>query len=53
MQSISMFRDARIIDMAKEGNTMSGIAQQTGIPFSTVRRAVYEFENIGIIKSTK
>ena len=53
IQSISMFRDARIIDVAKEGNTMSGIAQQTGIPFSTVRRAVYEFENIGIIKSTK
>lgn len=53
MQTISMFRDARIIDVAKEGNTISGIAQQTGIPFSTVRRAVYEFENIGIIKSTK
>lgn len=52
-QSISMFRDARIIDMAKEGNTMSGIAHQTGIPFATVRRAVYAFENIGIIKSAK
>lgn len=53
MKSISMFRDARIIDVAKEGNTMSGIAQQTGIPFPTVRRAVYAFENIGVIKSTK
>jgi len=52
-QSISMFRDARIIDMAKEGNTMSGIAHQTGIPFPTVRRAVYAFEDIGVIKSTK
>lgn len=53
MQSISIFRDAKIIDAAKEGNTMSGIAQQTGIPFPTVRRAVYAFENIGVIKSTK
>lgn len=53
MQSISMFRDARIIDTAKEGNTMSGIAQQTGIPFPTVRRAVYAFENIGVMRSTK
>lgn len=53
MQSISTFRNARIIDVAKEGNTMSGIAQQTGIPFPTVRRTVYAFENIGIIKSTK
>ncbi len=52
-QSISMFRDARIIDMAKEGNTMSGIARQTGIPFPTVRRAVYTFEDIGVIRSTK
>ena len=53
MQSISMFRDARIIDVSKEGNTMSGIAQQTGIPFQTVRRTVYAFEEIGVIKSTK
>lgn len=53
MQSISMFRDARIIDVSKEGNTMSGIAQQTGIPFQTVRRTVYAFEDIGVIKSTK
>ena len=53
IQSISMFRDARIIDGAKEGNTMSGISHQTGIPFPTVRRAVYAFENIGIINSTK
>ena len=52
-QSISMFRDARIIDMAKDGNTISGIARQTGIPFPTVRRTVYAFEDIGIIRSTK
>lgn len=53
MQSIAMFKDARIIDVAKEGNTISGIAHQTGIPFPTVRRTVYAFENIGVIKSTK
>lgn len=53
MQSISMFKDARIIDASKEGNTMSGIAHQTGIPFATVRRTIYAFEDIGIIKSTK
>lgn len=53
IQSISMFRDARIIDVSKEGNTISGIAQQTGIPFQTVRRTVYAFEEIGVIKSTK
>ena len=53
MQSISVFRDARIIDVTKEGNTISGIAQQTGIPFETVRRKVRAFENVGIIKSTK
>ncbi len=52
-QSISMFRDARIIDIAKEGNTISRIAHQTGIPFPTVRRAVYAFEDIGVIRSTK
>lgn len=53
MQSISTFRNARIIDVAKEGNTMSGIAHQTGIPFPTVRRTIYAFENIGVIKSKK
>lgn len=53
MQSISMFKGARIIDASKEGNTMSGIAQQTGIPFTTVSRAVYAFENIGVIKPIK
>jgi len=53
VQSISTCRDARIIDMAKEGNTMSGIARQTGIPFQTVRRIVYAFEDMGVINSTK
>jgi hypothetical protein len=53
VQSIPYFRDARIIDVARQGSTISGIAQQTGIPFQTVRRVVYAFENIGVIKSTK
>jgi hypothetical protein len=53
MQSIPDFRNARIIDVARQGSTISGIAHQTGIPFSTVRRAVYAFENIGVIKVTK
>ncbi|GEM_PF-2765671 len=53
MQSIPDFRNARIIDAARQGSTMSGIAQQTGIPFPTVRRTVYAFENIGVIKITK
>lgn len=53
MQSIPDFRNARIIDVARHGSTISGIAQQTGIPFPTVRRAVYAFENIGVIKSMK
>src|SRR5579875_161303 len=53
MQSIPDFRNARIIDAARQGSTMSGIAQQTGIPFPTVRRTVYAFENIGGIKITK
>lgn len=48
-----MFRDARIIDIAKEGSTMSGIAQQTGIPFATVRRAIQAYDSIGIIRSSK
>lgn len=48
-----MFRDARIIDIAKEGSTMSGIAQQTGIPFATVRRAIQAYDGIGIIRSSK
>jgi len=50
MQSIPDFRNARIMDIATQGSTISGIAQQTGIPFPTVRRTVYAFENIGIIK---
>lgn len=53
MQSIPNFRNARIIDAARQGSTISGIAQKTGIPFPTVRRAVYAFENIGVIKTTK
>jgi hypothetical protein len=51
--TISMFRDALIIDIAKEGSTMSGIAQQTGIPFATVRRAIQAYDSIGIIRSSK
>ncbi|MEM3024754.1 MAG: helix-turn-helix domain-containing protein [Candidatus Nitrosotenuis sp.] len=46
-------RNARIIDVARQGSTISGIAHQTGIPFPTVRRAIYAFENIGVIKATK
>ncbi len=53
MQSIPDLRNARIIDVARQGSTISGIAHQTGIPFPTVRRAVYAFENIGVIKATK
>lgn len=51
--TISTFRDARIIDVAKEGNTMSGIAKQTGIPFATVRRTIIAYEGIGIIRKSK
>lgn len=47
------FRNARIIDAARQGSTISGITHQTGIPFPSVRRAVYAFENIGVIKTTK
>ncbi|MGI0094607.1 MAG: hypothetical protein ACREA8_10980 [Nitrosotalea sp.] len=53
VQSIPDFRNARIIDVARRGNTISGISHQTGIPFPTVRRIVYAFENIGVIKATK
>lgn len=53
VQSIPDFRNARIIDAARQGSTISGIARQTGIPFPTVRRTVYAFENIGVIKTTK
>lgn len=53
IQQISDFKHARIIDAAKQGSTISGIAHQTGIPFATVRRTVYAFDNIGIIKTTK
>lgn len=52
-QSMPDFKSARIIDAAKQGDTISGIARQTGISFSTVRRTVYEFENIGVVRSTK
>jgi len=41
------------MDVARQGYTISGIAHQTGIPFPTVRRIVYAFENIGVIKATK
>ena len=51
--TISTFRDARILDMAKEGSTMSEISRQTGIPFATVRRVTYAFEGMGVIRSTK
>jgi len=47
------FKDARIIDAAKDGSTISGIAHQTGISFPTVRRTVYAFDNIGVVKATK
>jgi hypothetical protein len=39
--------------VARRGSTISGIAQETGIPFPTVRRAVYAFANIGVIKTEK
>lgn len=53
IQSMPDFRNARIIDVASQGSTISGIAHQTSIPFSTVRRVVYSFENIGVIKTRK
>lgn len=53
MQSMSEFRNARIIDAARHGSTISRIADETGIPFASVRRAVYAFENIGVIKAQK
>ncbi len=53
MQSISTCREARIIDASKEGNTISGIAHQTGIPFTTVRRTIHAFEDAEIIKYEK
>jgi hypothetical protein len=53
MQSVHFGNEARIIDMARHGSTISGIAHETGIPFSTVRRAVYAFQNIGVIKAEK
>lgn len=52
-QTASTFRDARIIDAAKEGNTISGIAKHTGIPFATVRRAIMTYKGIGIVRSSK
>lgn len=53
MQSMSEFRNARIIDVARHGSTISRIAKETGIPFASVRRAVYAFENIGVIRADK
>lgn len=50
---ITIFRDARIIDIAKYGATISYISKETGIPFTSVRNKVYEFENIGVIKTRK
>lgn len=53
IQSVHFGNDARIIDVARRGSTISGIAKETGIPFPTVRRAVYAFQNIGVIKAEK
>lgn len=53
IQSIPIGNGARIIDAARRGSTISGIAKETGIPFPTVRRAVYTFENMGAIKTEK
>jgi hypothetical protein len=53
IQSVHFGNEARIIDMARQGSTISGIAHETGIPFSTVRRAIYAFQNIGVIKAQK
>lgn len=53
MQSMSEFRNARIIDAARHGSTISRIADETGIPFASVRRVIYAFENIGVIKTKK
>ncbi len=50
---ISEFRDARIVDIARFGSTISGISSETGIPFATVRRTIYKFEDMGIIKTIK
>jgi sugar-specific transcriptional regulator TrmB len=50
---ISDFRNARIIDTARHGATISGIAKETKIPFASVYRAIRAFENIGLIKTDK
>jgi hypothetical protein len=47
------FRNARIIDSAKHGATISGIAKETQIPFATVYRIIRTFENIGFVKTNK
>lgn len=47
---ITNFRTARIMDIAKQGATMSYISKETGIPFTTVRNIIHEFEDIGVIK---
>lgn len=46
-------RNARIIDAARYGSTMSGIANETGMPFASVRRAIYNFEDIGAVKTRR
>lgn len=53
IQSVHFGNEARIIDAARRGSTISGIAHETGIPFPTVRRTVYAFQNIGVIKAEK
>lgn len=46
-------RSARIIDAARFGSSMSGIANDTGVPFATVRRAIYNFEDMGVVKTRR
>lgn len=53
IRSVQFGNEARIVDVARRGSTISGIAQETGIPFPTVRRTVYAFQNIGVIKTEK
>lgn len=50
---ITDFRNARIIDMAERGATISGIAKETKIPFASVYRIIRTFENMGFIKTDK
>lgn len=53
MQTISIFRDAKIVNSAKNGNTLSGIAKETGIPFQTVRRIVHALADLEVIRLLK